>query len=117
MHKNLNGMLKKVRQRTCTFSFSAFKIYLKEHFCDIRENSELLISSGMIVKKYLRHLIMLSFTLMSFNISRLISSKTYLLLNHFILNHIILEGNLCKMKELKCKMISDNNNSDNYNKL
>lgn len=71
----------------------------------------------MIVKKYLRHLIMLSFTLMSFNISRLISGKTYLLLNHFILNYIILEGNLCKMNELKCKMISDNNNSDNYNKL
>lgn len=117
MHKKLNGMPKKVRQRNCTFSFSAFKIYLKEHFCDIRENSELLISSGMIVKKYLRHFIMLSFTLMSFNISRLISSKIYLLLNHFILNHIILEGNLCKMNELKCKMISDNNNSDNYNKL
>ena len=71
----------------------------------------------MIVKKYLRHFIILSFTLMSFNISRLISSKIYLLLNHFILNHIILEGNPCKINELKCKMISGNNNSDNYNKL
>ena len=76
----------------------------------------MLISSLIIDKKYLKHFIILSFILIPFDILKLISSKIYYLLNHFVLNHIILEGNPCRMNELKCKIISGNNNSDNYSK-